>query len=263
MKSIRFLSVPVLIAGMICGCATLGLREPEVRRVRPRITGIDFTGITLAFDVDVYNPNIFRIRAPRLRYAFLVEGSRLFGAETISPVDLPQNDLGMISFPVRVSYFDLYNNLRSLAHLPEANYRLDGGFLLPAGPRTLELPFSHSGTFPILRPPKISDVTVDVAEPSLFRTRIQVNAFASNPNVFPLGIENLGYTLKLGDRRIADLAATARETLKAGETVPLSFSAEVSTASTLLDLLRGGKITDTQLQPYGAIETPYGAVKLR
>lgn len=263
MKSIRTLCIIAIGMGLLCGCATLGVREPEVRAVHPRITGIDFTGITMAFDVDVYNPNVFAIRAPRLRYALDVEGSRLFGSETTSPINLPKNKTGMLSFPVYISYLDLIQTYQALAHAPEAHYNLTGGLLFPVVGRTLELPFSHEGTFPILRPPTFSDVSVHLGEVSPAGTRIDINALAKNPNVFSLGIENLGYTLKLGDLQIADVSATAGQTLGAGQTAPVHLSAEASTASTVLGFLGGSRLGEAKLVPSGSIQTPYGQVMLR
>jgi LEA14-like dessication related protein len=265
MRTLRMWISVTMVGLLLSGCATMeaALLKPEVRGVHPRITGIDFTGVTVAFDVDVYNPNFFPIRAPRLRYAFNVEGSHLFGAETTSPISLPKNDMGMLTFPVRISYFDLIRTYQALAHAPEAHYILDGGLVFPVAGRKLELPFSYSGTFPILRPPTFSDVAVNVADSSFFRTKINVDALAKNPNVFPLGIENLGYTLKLGDIQVADLRAAARDTIGAGQTAPLSFTAEVSTANAALNLLQGIKFGEASLLPVGTIETPYGTVPLR
>jgi len=169
----------------------------------------------------------------------------------------------MLTFPVRISYFDLVRTYQALAHAPEAHYSIDGGLIFPVVGTKLELPFSYSGTFPILRPPTFSDVAVNVADSSLFRTQINVNALAKNPNIFPLGIENLGYTLKLGDIQIADLRAAACDTINAGQTAPLSFTAEVSTADAALSLLQGVRLGEAHLLPFGSIETPYGKVPLR
>jgi LEA14-like dessication related protein len=248
---------------VFCGCATLGINEPEIRGVHPRITGIDFFGVNMAFDLDVYNPNFFAIRAPRLQYAFNVEGSKLFGAETTSSISLPQNGVGMVTFPVRVSYLDLIRTYQTLSKLPEAHYSLDGGLVFPAGIRKVMLPFSYQGTFPILRPPTFSDVKVNIAEVSPGGAKLRISALAKNPNVFPLGIENLGYALKLGDVRIADLVASSDETLKAGQAAPLSFTAEMSAASALLDLMRGSGAGGAALLPSGSVQTPYGPVQLQ
>jgi len=85
MKTLRMWISVAVVGLLLCGCATMGaaFRKPEVRGVHPRITGIDFTGVTLAFDVDVYNPNFFAIRSPRLRYAFNVEGSSVRSGDYI------------------------------------------------------------------------------------------------------------------------------------------------------------------------------------
>jgi hypothetical protein len=95
------------------------------------------------------------------------------------------------------------------------------------------------------------------------RTKINIDALVGNPNIFPVGIDNLKYTLKLGNVQVADLFSVAQETVGAGKTAPLSFSAEVSTASAILDLLRGNQIGGAQLLPSGSIQTPYGPAPLR
>jgi LEA14-like dessication related protein len=246
---------------VIINCATLGARRPEVRAVRPRITGIDFFGITMAFDVDVYNPNIFAIRSPRLKYAMNIEGSRLFASEITSPINLPANDEGMVTFPVRVSYFDLWRTYQSLVHASEANYRLDGAFVFPVAGRSLELPFSHGGTFPILRPPEFSDIKVHLTDVSPTNAKINVNALVKNPNVVPLGLENLGYAVKLGDIQLGDLVSSASGTLNPGQSARVSLVGEASAVNTLLNIVRGGTPGGTTIIPQGSIQTPYGPVK--
>ncbi len=262
----RFLLISlILLAALQIDCATTTplLRDPEIRAVRPRVLGIDFGGITLAFDVDVYNPNFYPIRSPRLRYNFNVEGARLFGAETTAPINLPQNQVGMVTFPVRVSYLDVLRVYQALAYATQADYALDGGLLFPIAGRTMELPFSYRGTFPILRPPTFSDVNVHVADVSPLTTRIDVTALAKNPNDFPLGLGALQYILKLGDIHVADLSSRTGQTLDPLQTAPLSFTAEVSTAGALLSLLQGSSLGQAKLLPSGAVQTPYGAIPLR
>jgi len=224
--------------------------------------GIDFSGVSMAFDVDVYNPNPLPIMSPRLKYALNVEGSRFFDAETTSSINLPAGKAGMVTFPVRVSYSDLWRTYQKLANAPEANYTLDGAFVFPIRGRSLQLPFSHGGTFPILRPPTFSDIKVRVGEMSLADARIDVDAAMKNPNVFPLGIKDLGYALKLGNVQLGDLTARTDEILNAGEKGQLSLSGKVSAFSAVVNLIRGGAIGGAAILPEGSIETPYGAVRL-
>ncbi len=84
-----------------------------------------------------------------------------------------------------------------------------------------------------------------------------------NPNAFALGIENLGYVLKLGDIELGNLAATTGSTLEAGGTGRLSLSGKTSAASALLNLIKGGGPGMAKILPTGSIQTPYGPVKFR
>ena len=253
----------VLIAPIL-GCATLSSMErPEIQAVRPRISGIDFQGINLAFDVDVNNPYPLPIKTPRFRYGIDIEGSRFLDSKATSQLSLPANGVGMVTLPVRLSYRDLFRTYQQLADASEANYGLHGALILPFMGRSFEVPVSHSGTFPILRPPTFSDIEVDLAQVSLIKTKISANAQMKNPNAFTLGIEDLGYVLKLGDIELGNLTATTGSTLDAGQTGRLSLTGEASAASALFSLIKGGSTGKTEIAPSGSIKTPYGAVKFR
>ena len=262
-KRVLVIVATLAFMAVITSCATFGTRRPEVRAVRPRITGIDFFGITMAFDVDVYNPNIFKIRSPRLKYAMNIEGSRLFASEITSPINLPARGEGMVTFPVRVSYLDLLRTYETLVHAPEANYSLDGAFVFPITGSSMELPFSHRGSFPILRPPEFSDIKVHLTDVSPTNAKINIDALVKNPNVVPLGIENLGYALKFGDIQLGDLVSTSTGTLAPGQSERVSLAGEASAVSALLNIVKGGIPGETTIIPRGSLQTPYGAVKFQ
>ncbi|RJP15978.1 MAG: hypothetical protein C4520_19570 [Candidatus Abyssobacteria bacterium SURF_5] len=257
------LILAVLLA-TVAGCASLPLgNAPEVQSVSPRITGIDFEGLNLAFDVDVNNTYPIPIKTPRFRYGLDVEGSRFFESETASQFDLPAGKVGTVTLPVRLSYVDLFSTYTRLASASEANYTLNGALLLPVLGRSFELPLAHSGTFPVLRPPAFSDVSIDFADVSLLKTRINVNAVMKNPNAFAIGIENLGYVLKLGTVELGGLTATTAKSLEAGQSASLSLSGRVSAASAVSNLLKGGKAGGAAIVPTGFLQTPYGPVNFQ
>lgn len=253
-----------LLTAVLFGCATLPFSEtPEVRAVSPRIAGVDFQGLDMDFDVDVSNPYPVPIKTPRFRYGIDVEGSKFFDSEATSQVSLPASGVGTVTLPVRLSYTDLFRTYQGLADAAEAHYTLRGSIILPLLGRSFEVPVSHSGMFPVLRPPTFSDVNVDLAQVSLLKTKISVDAAMKNPNAFALGIENLGYMLKLGDTEIGGLTATAANTLDAGETERLLLTGELSAASGIVNMIKGGgTIGRAQIFPSGSIQTPYGPVKL-
>jgi len=256
--------IMIAIAASILGCATLPLSEkPEIRSVSPRITGLDFQGLNMAFDVDVDNPYPVPIKTPRFKYGVDIEGSRFFSSEATSQLNLPANGVGTVSLPVRLSYTDLFGTYKNLADKAEADYTLHGNMILPLLGRSFELPVSHSGTFPILRPPTFSNINIDLSKVSLFKTVVNVDAAMKNPNAFALGIEDLGYILKLGGVELGSLTATTASSLDAGQTGKLSLRGELSAASAIVNMIKGGSIGGAKILPSGSIQTPYGPVKLQ
>jgi LEA14-like dessication related protein len=251
-----------ILVALLAGCATLSLVRPQIQGVHPRITGIDFLGLNMAFDLDVYNPNPIALRQPHLRYALNVEGNRFFQSETTSLNDVPARGVGTVTFPVRLSYLDLLQAYHVLAGKPEADYRLEGAMIFPVRGRNLELPFSHSGAFPILRPPTFSDVRVRLGDVSPTNTRIDIDAAVKNPNVFPLGLNDLGYVLDLGGIRLGDLSTQNGGAVGAGQTQRLHLSGETSLVSAIVQLMKGGNLGEARLLPYGSVQTPYGAASL-
>lgn len=255
----------VLLALMLSMTACAGLpitQRPEVKAVHPRVTGLDFQGVTMDFDLDVYNPYPFTIKTPRFRYAVDIEGYNFFQSEAISPFVLPESGPGTITLPVRLDYADLWRTYRALADSPEANYRIYGALMLPVMGRSVELPFSYSGRFPILRPPTFSDVRVQVSNVSLMGAKITADAAITNPNVFPLDIEGLGYVLVVGDIKLGSLTATAPGALEPGQAGRITITGEISAANALFGLIRGGRIGGAEILPSGYVRTPYGPVSL-
>ncbi len=263
MRLHRISFVLLVLVTSITACAGLPITQrPEVRGVYPRITGLDFQGVTMDFDLTVYNPYPFSIKTPRFRYALDIEGSSFFQSEAISPFELPESGPGTVTLPVRVDYTDLWRAYRALADSPEVTYRIYGTLFLPVIGRSLELPFSYSGTFPILRPPTFSDVRVQVNNVSPMGAKITADAAMTNLNVFPLGIEGVGYALMVGDIKLGSLSATTASALGPGQTGRVTLTGEISAANALFGLIKGGKIREARILPSGYVGTPYGPVSL-
>ena len=105
----------ILLAVLIAGCASLDvLRRPDVRAVRPRITGVDFRAVDLAFDVDVNNPYPVPIKSPEFRYGLDIEGVEFLEATGSSRIDLPALSIGTVTVPVRLPYANLWRTLKNL-----------------------------------------------------------------------------------------------------------------------------------------------------
>lgn len=253
-----------LLALGASGCALLPESyRPKLESVTPRIAGIDLSGVDLVFDLGVRNPYPVSIQTPRYRYALAIEGEPFLSNEAASASHLPAREVGILSVPVRVSYRELMNALTGVAGTNEAAYKLDGVLMFKAMGQPLELPFEHEGTFPVLKMPRISSIDVRPSRVTLSGARLDVEANVTNPNIFDIGIQGLGYVLKIGEVEIGGLTATTLETLTAGASGRLNLSGRVSGRDVLRALTAGGQLGALRIAPVGLIDTPYGKVNLR
>ena len=198
------ISVVLLSLGQF-GCA---IGRPRVESVGARITNIDLQGVDLAFEVNVLNSYPLAIRAPRGKYAINIAGAEFVKSDDVPPVSLPAGGVGTISLPARLEYTQLWQAYQGLKGAPEVPYTLEGALVFPVAGQSFDLPFAHEGQFPVLRPPKLSILEVDTSDVSLSGARVAVTAEMENPNVFALGLQNLGYALTIGGVSVGAIRAT-------------------------------------------------------
>jgi LEA14-like dessication related protein len=262
MKRARVALTATLLAVIMGGCASLDIGGgPEVRAVRPRITGIDFRGVDLAFDVDVNNPYPMAIRSPEFRYGLDIEGAQFLESTGSSRIDLPALRTGTMTLPVRLSYANLWRTFKNLAGAAEVPYTLRGEIFTSALGQSFALPVRHSGTFPVLRPPTLSDVKIQLSDVSLRSAKIVADAAMKNPNAFALSLKDLGYVLRMGGGEVGGLTASTADTIGAGQTGRVRLTGTISAADALDKILKGG-IGSASLNLSGSVGTPYGPAKL-
>jgi len=252
------------LAALTTGCSLLRrlIRRPEVRRLRPRITGIGLRGVDLAFKLDLYNPNYLPLWAPPVRYALDVQGKEFLSGQTAAGFTLRAREVDTVTLPVRITYARLWRAYRELAGVSEAAYRLRGALVFSALDQTVKVPLTYSGKFPVLRAPKFSDIRFRLSDVSLQRAAITIEARVENPNVFEVDIQGLGYVFQLGDTRIAGLSVSAAGPIPAGKTGRVKLTGHISAAGAVGQLLKKRSQRKPRLSPTGLIKTPYGTVDL-
>ena len=257
----RFL-MAILALAMSSGCAQLldVVGRPKVTGVHPKITAIDLETVSLSFDVDINNPYVFPLKSSNVQYGFDVEGTTLFQSDKPATLDIPAKGTGTLTLPVRLAYADIRKAHEKLADAKEFSYTIRSSVGLAGAGHSYDLPLSHSGTLPILRPPTFSNMQVRLAETSLSGAGITIEADMVNPNVFALGVRELGYLVKLGDTEMGNLTASTAETVGPGESSRVTLNGKISVAKALLGLKGLGM---PSISPSGVIETPYGPVKLQ
>ncbi len=265
MRTFTILALAALILAPL-GCSSsdvLGsLARPSIKDVTPRITGIDFEGVSLAFDVAVENPYSFAIRTPRFRYAMDIAGSQLFESDTTTQLDLPASGIGIATLPVKLRYLDIWNQFQSLKDKNELEYTVRGTLVVNPLGQELSLPLSYTGKAPILKVPEFRSMTVQPGEVTMTRARVRVDADIVNPNIGAIGLADLGYTLTLGSVSVGNITATTGGNVEAASTGRISLLGEVSAAQAVIQMLMGGRLGEPQIVPTGSLVTPWGNVRM-
>ena len=246
------------------GCAALfdTIGRPTVEAVRPTIKGIDLKGVTLAFEVDVKNPYYVPLLSPRLQYGIDVEGAEVMAAQESEGLDVPARGVGTLVLPVRLDYANLAKAYQTLSKLNEFTYKLHGALAFDVFGKTARIPLSHEGKAPVVRPPKFSNITIAYTKGSWGSATVTVEADVANPNVFPMGINELGYALKIGEASVSDVKGGSGGKIEPGQSGHVKLVGRLSAADALLKIAGGAKLSMPTIQPTGSINTPYGAVKL-
>ena len=258
------LGIAVLLSAGCTGLLqALNVSRPTVKAVRPRITALSLDGIDMAFDVDISNPLPFAFPSPRLKYGLDIAGAEFIPAQQMQAASLPAKGVGTISLPVSLNYGQLVGAYNSLKDANEFDYRLHGALAMSAMGQSFELPLSRSGTLPVLRAPKFSNIKVDFSDVSIRSATVVVEADIENPNVFDLGLDGVGYALQLGNVSVGDLRAHTDRSIPPGEIGGLKLTGKLSAASALFKLIRGGDIGVPTLTPTGTIQTPFGPARLQ
>lgn len=254
----------VLLAAIVLlsapGCALFG--RPTVEAVRPKIKSVDLTGLTLAFEVDVKNPYYVPLVSPKFQYGMDVEGAEFLAAQESEGLDVPARGIGTLVLPVRFDFANMAKTYQTLSKVNEFTYKLHGGLLFSALGKTARIPLSHEGRAPVVRPPTFSNISFRLAKSSLTSVAVTVEADIKNPNVFKLGIDSLGYALKLGGASVADVKGATGGAIEPGKSGRVKLTGQLSGADAIRSLAGGAKLGAPTLQPTGSIHTPYGAIKL-
>lgn len=248
---------------MLSGCALLPANlQPKIVEVRPRITGVDLQSVQLEFEIDIENPYPFNLAAPNLNYGLSIDGHSLISSDAVTGIAIPANGISTSLVPATIRFADLWELAQGLSGANQADYLLEGGVGLDTPGGGVNLPFAHEGVIPILQAPKFSDISVQPLDYSLSGAKIELDANVENPNIFGIGIQDLGYVLQIGSLRLADVAASTQDELGAEESGPVHLVGEVSMKEILAGLLEGFDPGGLQILPAGQIQTPYGAVDL-
>ncbi len=182
--------------------------------------------------------------------------------EGIPGLDIPGSGPGKVTLPVRVDLRSLREAVRGLEEARKVEYDLTATFLVPFLGVTLEFPIALKGELPIVRAPRFAVMGFRTSGLSLEGVTVTVECDLTNPNAFPVTVDDLGYELLLGETRVGELKASSAGTVGPGEKRRVELRCRVAGRVLVMEVLRGSGKDDARIVATGAFATPYGKARL-
>ena len=210
-------------------CQTLGsvFSEPKLSLKSMELTGISFTAVDLLCKVNVENPNPIDIPFPEIDWEFFVNNNSFVEGIVKNDQSIKSRSVTVVDIPLRMTYTDLFNAVKSLVDAKEADYLLSLGakFALPIlGDKVWRL--EHAGKFPVLRAPSLSFRGISVKNVSLTRLDFELNWEVENKNSFAINVKDLSYNFAVNNSQWASGKVPGAPSLPPDTKtlIPLSFS---------------------------------------
>jgi LEA14-like dessication related protein len=213
------------------------LQMPKITPGAFRVARVDFSGIDLACDFNVENPNAFAIPLPRTSWTFAAAGVPLTVSSGYSKGELAAGAVNREEVVVSLLFADLLKLPGSVAgtEVP-SKLALEASLPIPDFEEftsSLDVP----GTIPVLKKPELSFKGINIKSLGMQRLEFVLNWEVDNQNSFSFDINKFEYDFKVNNTSWTSGAVTDPPVVKAkGKTViPLTFV--VSSLSMVTDIV--------------------------
>ncbi len=262
------LGVLITFLIFILSCAGLKsiFKKPTVKYESMSIAGISLKETDLEFNFKIINPNSIGISFTNYDYHFEVNNNPLLQGTQQLNTKIPANGGNTFKVPAKVNYSDLFKAAKSLAGRSESPYRLRGtaSVKTPIGP--IEIPFSHSGKFPLFKKPDIKLTSLKMSNLSLIGATLLFDIQVNNPNILELNIVKFNHNFAIsGNEIVKSQTSEPMKIQKKGQS-QLSIPVNIRFAdlgSAVQDVLKGRTVNyrlngnmDLKL-PGGPLVIPY------
>ena len=124
------------------GCAILNrvsFQAPTATLTGVSVTGLGLQGGSLDLDLDVYNPNAYELRSPRLAVTIDLEQAHFGQAALERALQLPAQSHSAVTVPLSFTWDGVGAGARALLAKGSVNYGLTGRIVVdaPFGQRTV------------------------------------------------------------------------------------------------------------------------------
>ena len=241
----RFMVVWLLVGAWFFGCANASdvlkqvVKPPQVSVSKFAIAGIQETKMGFDLELLVKNQNPIGLSLAGLEYQLDLAEKQLATGRNDNGLNIAANGDSPVSIPIWVSYQDVLSIYEAVKGQDQAPYKISGKAEISTPIGKIPVPFSLAGNLPVVRPPKISEVSLKVNKLNLSGAQMNLNLKMFNPNSFKLDIVSGDYALfmqgsNFGNGSIAPSSIPAKTTGSITIPISLSFAGVAGAAYTLL-----------------------------
>lgn len=196
--------VPLVLAGSAAGCSYFKPKAPDVRLRKVDLQNVDFKKAGLQAHLEVTNKLPLAITVGKVNWKVEIEGNHLVGGAIPKQLTVPGEGTAPVQIPFTLQFEDLYRIAGQYRDKDEAPFKLLGDLQIetPVGPFTV--PFTHTGTVPVLRIPAVDLSKVELKGLSFDGASVRLGFNVKNPNKIALDLKGLDYALTLAGARVAE-----------------------------------------------------------
>ncbi|OQY28416.1 MAG: hypothetical protein B6244_07390 [Candidatus Cloacimonetes bacterium 4572_55] len=261
---IKVILVAVWVA--LASCATVKdmFQEPKVDFDSMSITGVTLKNTDMEFTFNIFNPNALGVTFSDYEYHLEINDHSFLSGSQPQGIEVPAKGTNQFKIPATVNYSDLASSVQSLVGKSEAPYRLHGSAAVKTPIGAINVPFSHSGTLPLLKKPNVRLASLKIDEISLLNASLLFDIEVENPNILELDIVNFNHNFSISGNSVAESVPSGPMKIRKKGTSTLSIPIQIDflkLGTTLRSVLNGGS-TDYQLGGNIEIKLPGGNLSM-
>ncbi|KAA3600950.1 MAG: hypothetical protein DWQ06_09010 [Calditrichaeota bacterium] len=185
-------------------------KKPTASITNVQFKNASFTGIDLAFDVKLENPNPIAVSLSSFDFDFKVNGNSFVKGLQDKKMTLAKNGSSTIEIPVSLNFNELYNTVKSVKNSDESTFDMACGFAfdVPILGET-RVPVSKSGVLPTIKLPSVSVKGLKLDKMGFTGAEMELQLEFENPNSFDINLNKFDYDFEVSGKSWAKGALTS------------------------------------------------------
>lgn len=245
-------ATPITLAAFVLGLAActpmvkqaFENQKPQVSVVDQRLTGLDFEKVSIAFGIQVDNPNPIGIDLQGLDYDFKLDGHSFVKGKQDKQMNIVASGASRIELPLSMTFKEIEKGLSGLKGKDQVPYELTTGLLIKVPLLgTVRYPVVSQGVLPIPQLPKIALQGIKLESIGFTGATLALSLQVDNPNNFSVALNALNYDLIINGKHWArgnsQTLGDIKEKQKSVISIPVTISL-VDLGSGFSNLLKSG-----------------------